>query len=68
MNVQQILGQFKKAANTYGNYDQKPKKQKYVAMSQQISMCTFFDNIKSALLKQWEFEIVQKGSKFENQK
>lgn len=68
MNLQSIFGQFKKAANTYGNLEQTHKKQKYVAMSQQISMCTFFDNIKGALMKQWEFEIVQKGSKFENQK
>lgn len=34
----------------------------------QIYMCTLFDNIKSALMKQWEIEIVQKGSRFESHK
>ena len=34
----------------------------------QISMCTLFDNIKSALMKQWEVEIVQRGSQFESRK
>ena len=32
----------------------------------QISMCTFFDNIKKSLLKSWDLEIVQKGQNFEN--
>ena len=31
-------------------------------------MCTLFDNIKSALFIQWEHEIVEKGSKFDNMK
>lgn len=31
-------------------------------------MCTLFDNIKSALMKQWEVEIVQRGTQFESRK
>ena len=32
----------------------------------QISMCALFDNIKAQLFAQWEYEIVEKGSKFDN--
>ncbi|CDW86377.1 UNKNOWN [Stylonychia lemnae] len=33
-----------------------------------ISMCSFFDNVKSNLLKRWEKDIIQKSSKFQNGK
>jgi len=33
--------------------------------AQQVSMCSFFDNVKSTLLKRWEKDIIQKSSQFQ---
>ena len=33
----------------------------------QVSMCSFFDNVKSTLLKRWEKDIIQKSSQFQQQ-
>lgn len=32
-----------------------------------VSMCTFFDNVKSQLLKRWERDIVKKSAQFTQQ-
>ena len=33
-----------------------------------ISMCAFFDNVKTQLLELWEFDIVKKSTSFKTQK